>query len=112
MQPGDFLTVTIIVNTEDHAIRLAETLVEEHLAGSVHIEPPHSAYRLQPGVGLAVFQEWAVRAVTLATRFDALCERAAALPGIVMPGITATPLSVMHPRLEGWLNQVMQACKA
>jgi uncharacterized protein involved in tolerance to divalent cations len=111
MQLGDFLTVTIIMNNEDHAIRLAETLVLEHLAATAHIEQPHEAYRLVEGDELAVFREWSVRAVTLASRFDRLCDRVSGLPGIVMPGITAAPLTLMHPRLEGWMQQVMRACE-
>lgn len=110
MQPGDFLMVHIIMDDADHAIRLAETLVLERLAATAHIEAPHEAYRLAGGEELAVYREWTVQAITLASRFDSLCERAAASPGIVMPGITAAPLTLLHPRLEGWLRQVMQAC--
>jgi uncharacterized protein involved in tolerance to divalent cations len=111
MNPADFLIVTIIVDGEDHAIRLAEVLVEERLAASVQVPPPHESYRMMAdGGGLAVYREWAVRAVTIAGRFEALSDRAAALPGIVMPGITAAPLSVVHPRFEGWLQQVLVAC--
>ena len=110
MQPGDFLTVGIIVDSADHAIRMAEALVLERLAATAHIEPPHEAYRLAGGEELAVYREWTMRAITLSARFDALCERAADLPGIVLPGITAAPLTLMHPRLEGWLRQVMHAC--
>ncbi|MFL5334744.1 MAG: divalent cation tolerance protein CutA [Geminicoccaceae bacterium] len=110
MQAGDFLNVSIIVDSEDHAIRLAETVVQERLAATAHIEQSHEAYRLVGGRELAVYREWTVRFITLASRFDALCERAAGLPGIVMPGITAVPLTMMHPQLEGWLQQVMQAC--
>jgi uncharacterized protein involved in tolerance to divalent cations len=109
MEPDDFLLVTIILDSEEHAIRLAETLVTEHLAATVQIPPSHEAWRLLDGQ-LAQFREWAVRAVTVTRRFDALCDRAAGMSGIVMPGITAVPLSVMHPRFEGWLNEVLRAC--
>ena len=110
MNPEDFLIVTIIVDGESHAIRLAEVLVEERLAASVQVPPPHESYRMMETGGMAVYREWAVRAVTLASRFDALAERAGMLPGIVMPGITAAPLTVVHPKFEGWLQQVMTAC--
>ena len=110
MDPADFLIVTIIVDGEAHAIRLAEVLVEERLAASVQVPPPHESYRMMEAGGMAVYREWAVRAVTIASRFDALSDRAATLPGIVMPGITAAPLSVVHPRFEGWLQQVLVAC--
>ena len=110
MDPADFLIVTIIVDGEAHAIRLAEVLVEERLAASVQVPPPHESYRMMAEGGMAVYREWGVRAVTIASRFDALAERAGKLPGIVMPGITAAQLSVVHPKFEGWLQQVMVAC--
>ncbi len=110
MDPADFLIVTIIVDGEAHAIRLAEVLVEERLAASVQVPPPHESYRMMETGGMAVYREWAVRAVTIAGRFDALSDRAATLPGIVMPGITAAPLSVVHPKFTGWLEQVLVAC--
>jgi uncharacterized protein involved in tolerance to divalent cations len=109
MQAEDFLMVTIIVDSSDHAIRLAEVLVTEHLAATVQVPQSHEAWRLLDGQ-LAQFREWAVRAVTISARFDALCARAAQLPGIVMPGITATALTEIHPRFEGWLNEVLRAC--
>ena len=110
MQPGDFLAVNVIVDRADHAVQLAETLGLERLAATAHIEASHEAYRLVDGDELSLQREWTVRAITIADRFDALCERAAGLPGIVVPGITAAPLTLMHPRLEGWLRQVMRAC--
>ena len=112
MEPGDFLAVNVIVDSADHAVHLAETLVLERLAATAPVEAPHEAYRLVDGEELAVYREWTVRAITIADRFDALCERAAGLPGIVVPGITAAPLTLMHPRLEGWLRQVLRACGA
>ena len=111
MQPGDFLAVNVIVDRADYAVQLAETLVLERLAATAHIEASHEAYRLVDGDELSLQREWTVRAITIADRFDALCERAAGLPGIVVPGITAAPLTLMHPRLEGWLQQVMHACE-
>ncbi len=110
MNPADFLIVTIIVDGEAHAIRLAEVLVEERLAASVQVPPPHESYRMMETGGMAVYREWAVRAVTVASRFDQLSERAGRMTGIVMPGITAAPLTVVHPKFEGWLQQVMSAC--
>ena len=109
MDVKDFLLVTIIVDSHAHATHLAEVLVEEKLAAAVQVPPSHEAWRLLNG-GLAVYQEWAVRAVTIASRFEALSARAAALPGIVMPGITAAPLTLVHPGFDGWLKQVLEAC--
>jgi uncharacterized protein involved in tolerance to divalent cations len=110
MNPADFLIVTIIVDGEAHAIRLAEVLVEERLAASVQVPPAHESYRMMAAGGMAVYREWAVRAVTIASKFDALAERAGGMTGIVTPGITAAPLTVVHPKFEGWLQQVLAAC--
>ena len=111
MQPGDVLLATLIMDSEDHARRVAEVMVEERLAATAHVPEPHDAYRLEPGGGLAVYREWAVRLVTLAPLFDALAERASHMPGIVMPGITAAPLTLRHPRFEHWLAEVTRACR-
>lgn len=109
MDVSDFLLVTIIVDSREHAVQLAERLVEQRLAATAAVPHPHEAWRLENGA-LVEYQEWALRAVTVAGRFDALCERAADTPGIVMPGVIAAPLTVVHPRFETWLHEVMQAC--
>src|SRR4051794_14834959 len=107
-EPGE-LVVTIIVDSEDHATRMAETLVEERLVATANVQRAHIAYRLKDGV-LSAYREYAIRATTTTTRFDALIERVAGLPGIILPGVTAERLTAAHPRFEPWLRQVLETC--
>ena len=109
-QAPRILIVTIIVDEERHATRIAETLVLERLAASANIQPDHTAYRMQDDE-LIVYSECAIRAVTIPARFDALCERVSAMPGIVLPGVTAQATDAAHPLFEDWIQQVFHACR-
>lgn len=109
--PPRILLVTIIVDEEDHALRMAETLVLERLAASANVLPAHTSYRWEDGE-LIVYREHAIRAVTVPARFEALCERVSHLPGIVLPGVTAEATDAAHPLFEPWIRKVFQACRA
>jgi uncharacterized protein involved in tolerance to divalent cations len=110
-QSPRILVVTIIVDGEDHALRMAETLVLERLCASANVQSAHTSYRWEDGE-LIVYREHAIRAVTVPQRFEALCERVSALPGIVLPGVTAAATEAAHPLFEPWIRQVFQACRA
>lgn len=104
------LVVTIIVDGEDHAVGMAEKVVVERLAASANVQAAHTAFRTQDGE-LIVYREYAIRAITVPARFDALCERVSGLPGIVLPGVTAQATDAAHPRFEPWIQQVLRACE-
>lgn len=105
------LIVTIIVDGEDHALRMAETVVAERLAASANVQAAHTSYRTMDD-DLIVYREYAIRAITTPARFDALCERVSGLPGIVLPGVTAQATDAAHPLFEKWIEQVLRACRA
>ncbi|MCK8784651.1 divalent cation tolerance protein CutA [Roseomonas sp. NAR14] len=111
MSEPSVLLVSITVDDETHALRMAERLVMEHLAASANVQAAHTSFRLEHGQ-LVEYQETSIRATTTTARFDALCERVSTMPGIVMPGISATPLTMSHPRFEPWIHAVLEACKA
>jgi uncharacterized protein involved in tolerance to divalent cations len=109
MQNSAIFVVRITVDNERHALLIAERIVEDRLVATANIAPPHTAYRLQDGM-LAVYEEFAITAVTTEANFDALNERLSRMAGVVVPGITAYQLVDSHPAFEPWIRDVTSRC--
>lgn len=99
------MMVRIIMDTERHAHLAAEALVRDRLAATVSVQAPHTVYREVQGE-LGMYQEYALLAVTTPEGFDRLCERAAGMPGVVVPGILAQRVDTAHPALEPFIRAV------
>ena len=101
--PAEAIVVFITTPNKDEASRLAEMLVESHLAGCVQILPGiESVYRWQGQIERQ--EEVLLIAKTLKSRFSDLETEVRAIHSYETPEIVAVPLTAGSPAYLEWLS--------
>ena len=98
----EFIQVVTTVATQDDARRIAQALVDQHLAGCVQIVGPiESVYRWQGSVETA--QEWQCWAKTRRAKYSAVEQAIRRLHCYDVPEILVVPVSAGSQAYLRWL---------
>lgn len=107
LHDDDLVAVQLVLctcATEDEAIRIANTLVEERLAACVNVLPGvRSIYRWQARVEMA--QEILLLMKTTQERFHSLRERIIALHSYDTPEVIALPIAAGLEKYLTWVRE-------
>lgn len=105
-QQSSFLQVFVTFPDRESAARVAQTLVEEALAGCVQIAGPiHSVYQWQGKVESA--DEWLCLIKTAASRYAQLEQRIRQMHPYQVPEIIAVPISLGSADYLKWLSAAL-----
>ena len=103
----DYIVVTTTTENAADALRIADALVERHLAGCVQIVGPiQSVYRWQGEVEHA--EEYRCEIKTRATKFTAIGDLLSEIHPYDVPEIIAVPLVNISADYRKWLDEQMQ----
>ncbi len=103
----DYIVVTTTTENAADALRIADALVERHLAGCVQIVGPiQSVYRWQAEVEHA--EEYRCEIKTRATNFAAIRDLLREVHPYDVPEIIAVPLVNLSADYRNWLDEQLQ----
>ena len=100
----DYIVVTTTTENEPDAAKIADALMEQHLAACVQIVGPiRSVYRWQGKVTSA--EEYRCEVKTRSDQFPAICEIMKKVHPYEVPELIAVPLEEISPEYRQWLEE-------
>src|SRR5713226_7355844 len=101
---ADFIQVTIAINSEEGAHRIAEMLVTRRLAASCWVSGPITSRYWWKGK-VEKTQEWICTAETRTDLCTEIEQATKEIHGYEMPGILATPIVDGNQACFEWINR-------
>jgi periplasmic divalent cation tolerance protein len=103
----EFIVVLVTCGSEEEAIRIAHSLVEERLAACVNlVSPIRSVYRWEGKI--CDEKEWLLLIKTQKKKFDDLEKRVKSLHSYSVPEIIALPIIQGSSSYLEWLTEMTQ----
>jgi periplasmic divalent cation tolerance protein len=103
----DYIVITTTTENAADALRIADALLERHLAGCVQIVGPiQSVYRWQGKIEHA--EEYRCEIKTWATKFSAIGDFLSEVHPYDVPEIIAVPLVNISADYRKWLDEQLQ----
>src|SRR5512139_1720751 len=101
------IVVLVTCGSEEEALRIANALVEEHLAACVNvISPIRSVYRWEGKIWDE--REWLLMIKTQSQRFGELEKKVKSLHSYIVPEIVSLPIVEGSPSYLNWLEEMTQ----
>ena len=101
---SDPIVVLVTCGSEEEALKIANVLVEEHLAACVNlVSPIRSIYRWEGKIWDE--KEWLLIIKTQRTKFEDLAKRVKALHSYSVPEIIALPITDGSPAYLNWIEE-------
>jgi periplasmic divalent cation tolerance protein len=101
---SNFIVVFVTCGSEDEALKIARTLVEERLAACANmVSPLRSIYRWEGKIWDE--KEWLLIIKTQQFRFEDLAKRVKALHSYSVPEIIALPITESSPAYLNWIEE-------
>lgn len=98
------IVIFVTCADEDEAQKIAEKLIQDHLAACVHIMPPHqSLYRWQGKIERAM--ECNILIKTQAHLFAPICDEILKLHSYEVPALFSLPVENCHEAYKVWLAE-------
>jgi len=104
---ADSIVVLVTCGTEEEAVKIAQALVEDHLAACVNlISPIRSIYRWQEKIWDE--KEWLLIIKTQRKRFKVLEKKVKSLHSYSVPEIISLPIVEGYPAYLKWLGEMTE----
>jgi periplasmic divalent cation tolerance protein len=101
---SDFIVVFVTCGSEEEALKIGRTLVEERLAACANIiSPIRSIYRWEGKI--CDEKEWLLLIKTRESLFEDLAKRVKALHSYTVPEIIALPIVEGSPAYLNWIAE-------
>jgi periplasmic divalent cation tolerance protein len=101
---SDSTVVLVTCGSEEEALKIANVLVEDHLAACANlIAPIRSIYRWEGKIWDE--KEWLLIIKTQKHRFEALAEKVKSLHSYSVPEIIGLPITEGSPAYLDWINE-------
>jgi periplasmic divalent cation tolerance protein len=102
---SEFIVVLVTCGSEDEALKIANTLVEDHLAACVNlVSPIRSIYRWEGKIWDE--KEWLLVIKTQKQRFGELEEKVRSLHSYAVPEIISLPITESSSTYLRWLKEM------
>ncbi|MGD1907754.1 MAG: divalent-cation tolerance protein CutA [Leptolyngbyaceae cyanobacterium] len=102
----DFGVVLVTIDSQEAAIALAETLINERLAACINLFPVQSVYSWQGQVQHE--NEWQLLIKTQPNHYDTLADKITALHPYDVPEIIMLPVTAGLPAYLSWVREQTQ----